>query len=94
MTPRQVLHALYRSSDAWFAARSGGARDHTVRPLQRFDATAKNGDFGPTRSVVRRPAWLVVIAAVLMIDFVGRNGVLSGRVYVRGGAVGADTLRA
>ena len=33
-----------------------------------FDATAKNGNFGPTRAVLRRPAWLVVISGVLMIS--------------------------
>lgn len=67
MTPEQVLAAVYRSTDASFA-RGTGARVITRFGLfSGFDATEKNGTFGPTRAIVRRPAWLVVVSGVPML---------------------------
>jgi hypothetical protein len=71
MTPQQVLNALYRSSDASFAREAGAHVITRFGLFSGFDARAKNGNYGPTRAVIRRPAWLVVISGVPMTSLGG-----------------------
>lgn len=67
MTSEQVLAAVYRSTDASFAHGTGARVITRFGLFSGFDATENHGTFGPTRAIVRRPAWLVVVSGVLML---------------------------
>jgi hypothetical protein len=70
MTPADVLAAVERSDERSYA------HEPNARVITRFGlfsgfeahsvGGALGGALGPTRSVVRRPAWLVVVSGVLM----------------------------
>jgi hypothetical protein len=71
MTSAQVLDKLYGGEDASFATAPGARVIVRFGLFSGFDATSKNGTYGPTRAVVRRPAWLVVISGVLVVPHGG-----------------------